>query len=74
MKRPLLLLLNLIPILLFAQQPVIFPDDFKTSALNGKEVTITNTLTLTNNYSYTYGTLTFPTASYGLLPKSSNRV
>lgn len=59
MKRPLLLLLNLIPILLFAQQPVIFPDDFKTSALNGKEVTITNTLTLTNNYSYTYGTLTF---------------
>ena len=72
MKRPLLLLLNLIPILLFAQQPVIFPDDFKTSALNGKEVTITNTLTLTNNYSYTYGTLTF--SSYGLLPKSSNRV
>ena len=59
MKRPLLLLLNLIPILLFAQQPVIFPDDFKTSALNGKEVTITNTLTLTNNYSCTYGTLTF---------------
>lgn len=59
MKKPLLLLLNLIPILLFAQQPVIFPDDFKTNALNGKEVTITNTLTLTNNYSYTYGTLTF---------------
>mgnify|MGYP007123069731 FL=1 len=59
MKKTLLLLLNLIPILLFAQQPVIFPDDFKTNALNGKEVTITNTLTLTNNYSYTYGTLTF---------------
>lgn len=50
MKRQLLLCLYLLPTLLFAQQEVRFPDDFQTNALNGKEVTITNTLTLTNNY------------------------
>lgn len=59
MKKLLLLFLNLLPILLFAQQQVTFPDDFQTNALNGKEVTITNTLTLTNNYSYANGSLTF---------------
>ena len=34
-----------------AQQEVVFPDDFGDDRLDGKEVTITNTLTLTNNYS-----------------------
>ena len=58
MKRQLLLFIHLLPALLFAQQEVIFPDDFKTNALDGKEVTITNTLTLTNNYSYAYGSIT----------------
>lgn len=58
MKRQLLLFIHLLPVLLFAQQEVIFPDDFKTNALDGKEVTITNTLTLTNNYSYVYGSIT----------------
>lgn len=58
MKAQLLLILHFLPALLFAQQEVRFPDDFKTSALDGKEVTITNTLTLTNNYNYTYGSIT----------------
>ena len=58
MKRQLLLFIHLLPALLFAQQEVIFPDDFKTNALDGKEVTITNTLTLTNNYSYADGSIT----------------
>ncbi|MDR0988649.1 MAG: hypothetical protein LBM06_04200 [Prevotellaceae bacterium] len=42
-----------------AQQPVVFPDDFRTGALDGKTVTITNTLTLTNNYSFASGSVTF---------------
>ncbi|MDR0895290.1 MAG: T9SS type A sorting domain-containing protein [Prevotellaceae bacterium] len=58
MKRILLLSLLLLPSLLYAQQQVTFPDDFQTDALNGKEVTITNTLTLTNNYNYYTGNIT----------------
>lgn len=50
MKKQLLLFLTILPALLFAQQQVTFPEDFQTDALNGKEVTIANTLTLTNNY------------------------
>lgn len=69
MKRQLLLFIHLLPALLFAQQEVIFPDDFKTNALDGKEVTITNTLTLTNNYSYADGSITLPTVRYGLPQK-----
>lgn len=66
MKAQLLLILHFLPALLFAQQEVRFPDDFKTSALDGKEVTITNTLTLTNNY-YAYLNSKSVTLSDGLL-------
>lgn len=69
MKRQLLLFIHLLPALLFAQQEVIFPDDFKTNALDGKEVAITNTLTLTNNYSYAYGSITLSEVRYGLPQK-----
>ncbi|WP_291530644.1 endonuclease/exonuclease/phosphatase family protein [Bacteroides sp. UBA939] len=58
MKKQLLIVLNFLPVLLFAQQEVRFPDDFRTSALNGKEVTITNTLTLTSNRNYNTGSIT----------------
>lgn len=50
MKKQLLLLIVLLPMLLLAQQQVKFPDDFQSDALDGKVVTITNPLTLTNNY------------------------
>ncbi|MDR1005102.1 MAG: T9SS type A sorting domain-containing protein [Prevotellaceae bacterium] len=58
MNKHLLLLLLLLPAGMFAQQQVTFPDDFLPDALNGKEVTITNTLTLTNNYNYYTGDIT----------------
>lgn len=58
MKRSLLLCLCLLPALLCAQQEVRFPDDFQTNTLDGKEVTITNSLTLTNNHSYATGSIT----------------
>lgn len=64
MNKRIFFLLSFLPALLFAQQEVVFPDDFQTDALNGKEVTITNTLTLSNNYSYQTGSITL---SVGLL-------
>ncbi|WP_455584115.1 ExeM/NucH family extracellular endonuclease [Bacteroides sp.] len=47
MKQRLLLFITLFPSVLFAQQKVIFPDDFDMN-LNGKEVTITNPLIITD--------------------------
>lgn len=58
MRRFLFLTLCCSFTLLYSQQSVVFPDDFKTNALNGKEVTISNKLTLTNNYSSASGTIT----------------
>lgn len=72
MKAQLLLILHFLPALLFAQQEVRFPDDFKTNALDGKEVTITNTLTLTNNYNYTNGSVTLSNGQL-LTPTEKNR-
>lgn len=64
MNKKFIFLFSFLPTLLFAQQEVTFPDDFQTNALDGKEVTITNTLTLSNNFSYMTGSVTF---SVGLL-------
>ena len=47
MKQRLFLLLIFLPVALLGQQKVIFPDDFNTS-LNGKDVTITNPLIITD--------------------------
>ena len=69
MKRQLLLFIHLLPALLFAQQEVIFPDDFKTNALDGKEVAITNTLTLTNNTAMPTVQSLFLRVRYGLPQK-----
>ena len=47
MKQRLLLLLIFLPTALLGQQKIIFPDDFNTG-LNGKDVTITNPLIITD--------------------------